>query len=799
MEIHTSCISYLIDILALKNDISDVSGVTPIEANDCKGDDVVEFSSSDKEEKKADLNGESHWRNHLLVCWFLSSLTDENDLITANGNLHRNLWLISFQLIQQEMGQPLQRIGLGLFGRLITLSFSRNMSLKLSGITCVRSDRTDSFLLLQNKLTESSFCSALGKALVYDHKFDSTVGGGHGPQWSSVVKDVLKDYTANISPKSLFPFLRISRNSDVFSVRHAQLIHALLLLVGKDVAVKSAQYFLLFAKELACSPPSEDQRNELCTSAEIFAGVSRALLHYHHLDDSDVNSLWKDILLPFLDETMSKMPPYLVAAYTDALRYAIHHFSPNMFFPLTVWAVRQTEKALSRLSDSDESNSSTDGFNEQSKWLSVINNIFVEIDERNDARGGENQPWYSKALGYIPDQEIDLILERETSSTSWDLMIKQVLPLLLNSIGHPYASCRDNIAACLFRLCNCHLKVRSTSDGCLDMKKMSLDDPTSSIITTFLSLSQTSDPSSRYEHSLTTTRRFLLYSIYLGDNKTDFSNHILPLISLAFESIKPLDDSGENISKTVSMLHAERVKGYRTTLAEISALCNVSYGASDDISKVLQSISDVSKHQNWQVRQAAAHFLRCFQSGHKFVLSPNQTKVTTNIVAHLLSDERSEVSAAAMAALTGILASIHLSTVTSMVSKYIKIANRSVMKKKKQNKNTTQISSEITEDDAQLAEKDRMKKQQRSVFFLCAAVLARPYDTPPYVPQALAALSKHSFERSAPFNVRQAVKMCCSEFKKTHMSDNWEVHRSQFSQEQLEALEDVVSTPHYYA
>ena len=47
--------------------------------------------------------------------------------------------------------------------------------------------------------------------------------------------------------------------------------------------------------------------------------------------------------------------------------------------------------------------------------------------------------------------------------------------------------------------------------------------------------------------------------------------------------------------------------------------------------------------------------------------------------------------------------------------------------------------------------------------------------------------------------IRDTVKKCCAEYKKTHMSDNWEVHRSAFTQEQLEALEDVVSSPHYYA
>jgi len=89
--------------------------------------------------------------------------------------------------------------------------------------------------------------------------------------------------------------------------------------------------------------------------------------------------------------------------------------------------------------------------------------------------------------------------------------------------------------------------------------------------------------------------------------------------------------------------------------------------------------------------------------------------------------------------------------------------------------------------------------QQIAVFFLCAAILSQPYDTPEFVPKALAAISKHSFERSAPLNVRETVKRCCNDYKRTHMSDNWEIHRQQFTRDELDALDDVVSAPHYYA
>ena len=136
------------------------------------------------------------------------------------------------------------------------------------------------------------------------------------------------------------------------------------------------------------------------------------------------------------------------------------------------------------------------------------------------------------------------------------------------------------------------------------------------------------------------------------------------------------------------------------------------------------------------------------------------------------------------------------SALEELVAKYIRIANKSVKKKKKKT-----ADAEMTKEEAEeraTKEKQRAKRQQRSVFVLCAVVMGRPYDTPPYIPEALAALSKHSFEQRASMGVRDEVKRVCSEFKRTH-TDNWEAHKKQFTQEQLEALEDVVSTPHYYA
>jgi len=314
-------------------------------------------------------------------------------------------------------------------------------------------------------------------------------------------------------------------------------------------------------------------------------------------------------------------------------------------------------------------------------------------------------------------------------------------------------------------------------------------------------------------HSKTATIHLLLlavffsYCIHYGEAKYEYSDYMISLLPLAFEALKStVKDVGENFEPdTVAKraLEAEVVKGYRRTIAEVSISSIISYGGvkgETDITRVLNAIETSSKHDAWQVRHACANFLRCFQGSHKFLFTIAHADRITKIVVWLLGDDRREVSSAAMAAVTGIIAAMPSETVAILVDKHISEANRSRMIVKKSKKTVPKQVLSVTEViEKEAKEQKRTKMQQSSVFFLCATILSQPYDTPRYVPKALAAISKHSFKRNAPLGIRDTVKKCCAEYKKTHMSDNWEVHRSVFLQEELEALEDVVSSPHYYA
>jgi len=240
--------------------------------------------------------------------------------------------------------------------------------------------------LLREKIVTESFCADFGNALVYDHKEDSSVGGGHDAQWAAGVADMIRDSARNVAPKSLFPFQRTSQSSGTFKVSHAQLIEQILLDLDRDEALSSARYLLKFATEMAASPPSEDQRNQQCTSAEIFAGVSRAFLQ--KLSEDDMQHFWNSEILPFLDDVVLKIPISLSGAYFDAVRFAIQFSSPDKFFPMTCWLFNKIEGSLwepKKGPETDENvngiSQGTDGFTAQSKWLYLCCALLVELDE----------------------------------------------------------------------------------------------------------------------------------------------------------------------------------------------------------------------------------------------------------------------------------------------------------------------------------------------------------------------------------------------------------------------------------
>ena len=126
--------------------------------------------------------------------WFLTTYVqkdDLHDLVSSSLPPALNIWTLCCHLIVNESGQPMQRLALGLFGRIITLL---NSSYNLS-LVAKPENEADFSKLLHEKFSDKKFSRAFIQALVFDHREDRQITGNTPAQWTAGVEDILHDAT----------------------------------------------------------------------------------------------------------------------------------------------------------------------------------------------------------------------------------------------------------------------------------------------------------------------------------------------------------------------------------------------------------------------------------------------------------------------------------------------------------------------------------------------------------------------------------------------------------------------------
>ena len=534
---HESCLEFLMDML-----LDGSKSATP----------------TDEKTEDADV-GEMHWRDRLVASWFLLQFVDEKDLMTTKPEIMSKVWTTCFKLIKEDIGQPIQRVSLGLLGRLISLAL-----VDMSQPDSIVAGQPD-LRILRDFFASEQACKALGDAFVYDHREDTSVGGGHGAQWSSGVQEIIRDATANLATRTLFPFQRVSVKTSIYKLQHSQLLCSALLAIGHENAKVAVGFLLAQAKELVASPPSEDQRNQQCTAAEIFGGVCRAMLLYSTTPE-EREIVWDSMLLPFLEDAFQKTPTYIIGAYFDACRWGIHHFPPNHFFPLLKFTVSKVQTTLWQrdgVEDTEQGSgvatAMADRFALQSKWLYFIQSVLVELDGEDDVGAASKLPWYTACLLQNTAMALEGSNEDEIElGQCWTHVSEALIPKLLNAIGHPYDKCRDHIASLLFRMCYCHRKFINT----LGYGKGSRsDDPGITIMNELVGIQDANSYSFKEKNrALGTARKFLAYCVHWGDAKHEYSQFIVPLLPLAFKSLQTTEGEASVEDRGIE---AELVKGFR--------------------------------------------------------------------------------------------------------------------------------------------------------------------------------------------------------------------------------------------
>ena len=170
---HESLLNFLLDLL----DASESS----INAKNSGG-------VSENQSTPLDTAAELHWKNRLVVTWLLTNSLDETDLMIDDPLIMSRVWKTCLNLIENEAGQPIQRVAVGLLGRLVSLAM-----IDMLKVPSESEMKTLDISILQNACLRDTFCCNFALALAFDHKEDSSVGGGHSAQWSAGVEEILRD------------------------------------------------------------------------------------------------------------------------------------------------------------------------------------------------------------------------------------------------------------------------------------------------------------------------------------------------------------------------------------------------------------------------------------------------------------------------------------------------------------------------------------------------------------------------------------------------------------------------------
>jgi hypothetical protein len=376
--------------------------------------------------------------------------------------------------------------------------------------------------------------------------------------------------------------------------------------------------------------------------------------------------------------------PFITFQPPDSCRYCIHHFPPSFFFPLLKWSCTKVQTTLWQhkvnedIEDGNIAPSTlSDRFTLQGKWILLLQAVIVELDNEDDLGAVCKPPFYTQIFAEqcasgdvgaaVTSTEIEL-------GQSWRHVNTQITPCLLNAIAHPYDKCRDHIASCLFQMCYCHRKFIGNCKASGNGSPSRSDELGIQVIKQLSSVRDSKTYSFKERvRALGTARKFIACCVHWGDAKHEYSDYIIPLLPLTFHSLQTFDDK---VSPEDRGIEADLVKGFRYAIADISSSCVAIYGVSEDMTRVLNVLKEMSSHECWQIRQASAHFLRNFQGAHKFLFTKEQEQMSLSIAISLLADDRREVSSAATSTLTGILAMLPQAILEELVTKYVAIVNK---------------------------------------------------------------------------------------------------------------------------
>lgn len=220
----------------------------------------------------------------------------------------------------------------------------------------------------------------------------------------------------------------------------------------------------------------------------------------------------------------------------------------------------------------------------------------------------------------------------------------------------------------------------------------------------------------------------------------------------------------------------------------LKALCYLSVCTvqKQTIPTILDMISKLKSSKSFKTKLSMLEFLQVFLFTNFMLLSDFVAPVQ-KLILDLLNDERVQVRQKAAHVLTGLLHSQFIGDreQRELIKVFTSRIRTKMLRKGKRNFKKEDISSD----------KNKLANFHSGILGLCAIVEAYPYDVPDFVPDVLMELANHLHD---PVPIPLTIKETMQEFKRTHQ-DNWEEHKTKFTEDQLLVMTDLLISPNYYA
>jgi len=234
----------------------------------------------------------------------------------------------------------------------------------------------------------------------------------------------------------------------------------------------------------------------------------------------------------------------------------------------------------------------------------------------------------------------------------------------------------------------------------------------------------------------------------------------------------------------------------------LQALCYLSASIlpPDCVQPLIDMVRRVASSESYKTKMSLLEFLQVsvFTNFPSLVCNSSHSSQIISLVLSLLQDANIIVRQKAAKILGGLLHSkfIDGDAVTNLLTD-LRSRIRTKMTKVKGSRKFRRAlpTPHLTQNPAAEQSPECKVLHHSGILGLCAFVEAFPYCVPPFLPPILMELSSHL---SDPVPTPQTIKKSLQEFKRTHQ-DNWQEHKTKFTEDQLVVMTDLLVSHNYYA